>query len=109
MIIREMKEIIDKLVECGLTDKEAKVYSTLSRLGPVKASILARELELPRSELYNLLKKLQDKGMVETTLERPMKFVAISFEIVIDQLIRDENMKIEELKAILNSMRKREI
>ncbi len=72
----------------------------LSRLGPAKASILTRELELPRSELYTLLKRLQEKGMVETTLERPMKFVAISFEKVIDHMIREETMKIEELKAM---------
>lgn len=96
-----MKKIIDKLVECGLTDKEAKVYCLLCKLGPCKASILARRLELPRPELYILLKKLQERGMVEATLERPMKFMAISFEKIMDQIIREEKGKIEEMKAIL--------
>lgn len=96
-----MEEIIEKLIECGLTYKEAKVYYTLCKLGPCKASLLAHHLQIPRPEIYIVLKKLQERRFIEVTLERPMRFIAVSFERVIDQIIEEEKEKIEEMKSIL--------
>jgi sugar-specific transcriptional regulator TrmB len=97
-----VEKIIERFaVEFNLTQKEAKVYYMLCKLGPTKASILAHQLGISRPEIYNILKKLQEKGMVESTLERPMKFMAISFEKVIDRLIKEEEKRIEEIKTVI--------
>ena len=71
MIILEWKEL---LMTAGLDEKEADIVCMLNQTQNRKASYLAKELKLSRLDVYNTLSKLQEKGIVSATAERPMKF-----------------------------------
>ncbi len=79
--------ILKGLVELGLTQNEAKLYMYLAKSGAKKAIDVSKALNIPRTETYHLLTKLQNKGLVITSMQHPIKYIAISFEEAIDILI----------------------
>lgn len=56
------------LQDLGLTDKESRVYLGLLATGPAGAGRIAAQTDLKRTSIYNLIKSLNQKGMVQTTL-----------------------------------------
>jgi sugar-specific transcriptional regulator TrmB/pimeloyl-ACP methyl ester carboxylesterase len=80
-----IKEVLETL---GLTGKEAEVYIVLAKHGPLKGVELAKQLRKHKAQIYRILKRLQTKNLVESTLEAPTRFTAISFEKVLDQFIK---------------------
>ncbi len=73
--------------ELGLSENEVKVYLYLSRNGTQKAIEISKDLKIHKVEVYRFLKNLENKGLVESTLERPTRFAAAPFEDVLDDLI----------------------
>ncbi len=73
--------------ELGLSANEVKVYLHLSQNGTQKAIEISRNLKIHKVEVYRFLKNLENKGLVESTLERPTRFAAAPFEDVLDDLI----------------------
>ena len=55
---------ITALKQLGFSDKAAKVYLTLLRLGPSSVRALAEAVDLNRGTTYDALKWLQDTGVV---------------------------------------------
>lgn len=88
-------DIIEKLKFLGLKEYEARVYATLAILGPSKASEIARESEVPRPRVYDVLKELHRKGFVDISEGSPIYFKAAEPERVIASL-RDEYLKSAE-------------
>ncbi|MBY0538716.1 hypothetical protein K2P47_04970 [Patescibacteria group bacterium] len=58
--------MINKLIELGLTAKEAEVYLTLLQSGDATADQLAKTSKLNRSTTYVQIKSLTDHGLVST-------------------------------------------
>lgn len=85
------------LVRLGLTKTNAQVYVFLAQAGPQKARDIASALRMYKRQLYRSLKKLQYKGIVSATLERPAQFSAVSFEKVLDIFAK---AKVEEAQRI---------
>lgn len=75
------------LNEFGLSEKEVKVYLYLSKSGSQKAIEISRNLKIHKVEVYRFLKSLENKGLVESTLERPTRFAALPLEQILDSLI----------------------
>ncbi|MBO3832860.1 MAG: hypothetical protein FGF51_05680 [Candidatus Brockarchaeota archaeon] len=109
---KEFEKLQEELAEYGLTDNEAKVFIHLLKLGPMKASEIGLSLGISRTEVYNILTSLQNKGIIEASLDRPAKFSAIGFEKALDILIEAERRRIitmekskEELMEIWKTVR----
>jgi sugar-specific transcriptional regulator TrmB len=100
-----LKETIrDTLSKIGLSEKEIEVYIFLGKSEPKKMLDIARHLKMNKGQAYRLLKGLQKKGILESTLEYPTRFVAVPFEAVLDAFIkskREEVFRIEETKKDL--------
>ncbi|MBN2259633.1 MAG: helix-turn-helix domain-containing protein, partial [Clostridiales bacterium] len=98
------------LQEFGLTGKEAETYILLAKTGPMKGTEISRQLKRNKGQVYRLLKALQNKGLVESTIESPIRFIAVSFEIALDMFAkakRDEAKIIEEkTKDLINDWKK---
>ncbi|WP_148883359.1 TrmB family transcriptional regulator [Thermococcus aciditolerans] len=88
-------EIIEKLKLLGLKEYEAKVYAALVILGPSKASEIAKESEVPRPKVYDVLKELHKKGFVDISEGSPTYFKATDPEKVVASL-RDMYIKSAE-------------
>jgi len=91
------ERILKSLINLGLTKAEAKVYFYLAKKGPKKASEIAKSLKMTRQQLYVVAKRLQSKAIVNATMERPVKFSAVSLNHVLDLMAKG---KFEEAKII---------
>jgi len=91
-------EIVERLTECGLEDKEARTYLSLLIGGVAKASEVAKRANFSRMDAYNSLKKLQNQGLVEATMEKPMRFVPKPVEDALEILIKEKEIEIRRIK-----------
>jgi len=93
-----VEEIIETLREFGLNDYEARVYSTLVFLGPSKAGHVSRESKVPQSKIYDILDSLVGRQLVEVLEGRPKEFKAVDPGSALENLVRNEEKKVMELK-----------
>jgi len=56
-------------------------------------------LKIERVQTYRALKSLQEKGIVEATLETPTRFSAVPFDGLLNSLITTRKSRIQELEA----------
>ena len=88
------------LVYLGFTEKDSQVYVFLAAEGPKKAKEIAETLNLHISQLYSILKRLQNNGAVTPSSEYPAHFSAVIFEKVLELLVETKR---EQHKALLAS------
>jgi sugar-specific transcriptional regulator TrmB len=65
------------LVHLGLSPREAQLYHTLLRFGPVTARHAIQSSHLDRATGYRVLSRLRVRGLVAATGNRPQQFVAL--------------------------------
>ncbi len=94
---KTVKEVLRSL---KVTEKEADVYLFLSRHGVLKCSEISKAMKKHKSQIYRILKILQNKGLLQATLESPNRFSAVPFETVLDLGI---TTKIDEAKHFENA------
>jgi sugar-specific transcriptional regulator TrmB len=91
------EKMLKALVSLGLTQWEAKVYVLFAKRGPIKAKDTRKFLNISKQRLYPIIRSLQSKGIVNSTLERPARFSAVPFEKVLDLFVKT---KIEQAQQI---------
>lgn len=103
-----MKDILSTLQEFGLTLLEAKLFLLLTELGSSPVSALARKAGVKRTNLYNILEKLSQKGLVTEYERSNVKyFQAIEPKKLIDlqeQEKRNIESNIKNLQEIIPSL-----
>jgi len=98
--VQAISDIVAELQEYGLTRNEARVLVFLAKTGPSKASEVARAVQINRTETYRTIRNLQRRGLVEATLERPVRLQSVPFD-------RCLNILIDERKARLRILEQR--
>ncbi|MFQ5998935.1 MAG: TrmB family transcriptional regulator, partial [Candidatus Bathyarchaeia archaeon] len=83
----------------GLSMSEGRIYLHLARIGPQRAREVSDSLSIHRTETYQLLTSLQNRGLVTATFSHPIKYMAQRFEKALDILTGLER---ERLKAMEN-------
>lgn len=78
----------------GLNEKEAELYILLVRSGPKMAKDLNNIMKCNRVHLYRMLKDLQMKGLVESTLDFPAEFNAVKPRIAIDLFLSSKKKEL---------------
>ena len=101
MIFIEWEEL---LIIAGLEKKEAEIVCLLNQNQNRKASYLAKELKLSRLDAYNTLSKLQEKGIVSATADRPMKFNSKTVNEAAKYLMNLKEQQIKLIKKGLNEL-----
>lgn len=95
---------IKKLKEIGLSDSEAKIYITLLKLGEATVAEISQDSGLHRTNIYDSLEKLKEKGLVSyLSKENKQFFRALDPENLISYLKEKEesiNKIIPELNEI---------
>ena len=71
-----------------------------------KASEIGKRLGLSRMDAYNSLKKLQEKGLVKATLDKPIRFFGMTINEVFRQIIRTKEMDLRRMNENLESLSK---
>lgn len=90
--------LIEKLHSLGLTLQEAKMYIASIQLGEAKVSELARISNVERAEGYRVLKRLQERGLVEELVDKPRRFRVYPPERAVNQLIKSMRNEVQLLK-----------
>ncbi len=88
--MRLSQDVERLLGELGLSANEVRVYLLLAKSGPLRAMEISKNLKIHKVEVYRFLRNLENKGLGESTLERPMRYVATPFEQVLDSLIEEK-------------------
>ena len=89
------------LFKLGFSTNQSKVYFFLSKKGFKTAPQVSKSLDIPRTETYHLLKKLEEKECILKINEKPLKFGAIPIENFLEKWIELEKNKIKNLEEIL--------
>jgi HTH-type transcriptional regulator, sugar sensing transcriptional regulator len=69
-------EMVQELMDFGLTSYEAKTYVALASLGPTEPKKVASEAKIPYPSAYTALKDLEEKGWVDKVLNKPVTYRA---------------------------------
>ena len=78
----------------GLTEKEAEVYIFLAKRGALKSGQISKQLKKNKGQVYRILSRLKEKGVVEATLEFPTRFSAVPLEKTINAFIKSRREEI---------------
>ena len=81
------KDVTRFLQVLGLSKREIQVYMFLAKSGVQSTSFVAKRLKMERVQAYRTFKKLQEKGFIEATLERPTRFTVVPFGTLVDNFI----------------------
>ena len=85
--------MLETLAGFGLKPSDAHVYVFLAKKGPQTGKDLCNILTMPKHQVYQCLRNLENKAIVTATSEHPASFSAVPFEKVLDILVK---AKLEE-------------
>jgi sugar-specific transcriptional regulator TrmB/CBS domain-containing protein len=99
MVVNSMseKDVTKFLQLLGLSKREIQVYMFLAKSGVQSTSFVAKRLKMERVQAYRTFKKLQEKGFIEATLERPTRFTIVPFETLVDNFISAKRNEVTNL------------
>src|SRR4030067_1614035 len=87
------------LRELGFSDYEIKVYITLLQYETLKGKDISEKSRVPNGRTYNILEKLEKKGLISIIPVKPKTFKIIKPETALKNYIeskKDELVKQEE-------------
>jgi hypothetical protein len=93
-----VEEINDQLTEYGLSKNEARVITFLTKRGAERASVAAHAIRLNRTETYRTLRNLQRRGLVEASLEQPVRFQVAPFSRCLEILLTERKNRLAVLQ-----------
>lgn len=94
-------QILAALQRLGLPGREALLYLELLERGPVPAPRLAHHVGVHRVHLYRLLDRMQSKGVVELSAERPRRYSAASLSSLGQSWIRNQRRQLAADTALI--------
>jgi HTH-type transcriptional regulator, sugar sensing transcriptional regulator len=96
------RESIDALKLMGLNDYETRAYGTLTSLISANASEISLTANVPRSKVYDVLRRLVKKGFVEMSQGKPLTFTVIPPHEVFQKHKKDIKDTMDLAEAELN-------
>ena len=94
------------LEEFGLSKYEAQAYVTLISKGTISASELAYYSDLPRTKVYPILLKLENKKLAIISKSRPVMCTAIAPEDAFDSIIQEQINKVNAMNTLVSKLKK---
>ncbi|MFA6419527.1 MAG: helix-turn-helix domain-containing protein [archaeon] len=96
-----MSEQTNALKELGLSENEASTYVTLLRMGSTTPSELSQKTNIHRINLYDLLKRLQEKGLVSYSIIGKRKYYEATEPKVLLAIMEEKKKTIEGIVPFL--------
>jgi len=108
MIIKE--EFLSRLRKIfDLNLYEAKVWTALLSRGVSTAGELSNISDVPRSRTYDILESLEKKGFIVMKVGKPIKFVALKPEEVVERVKRNLVVEAQDKSKRLEQLKKDEV
>lgn len=99
------KDFLKKLKVFGLNSYESKLWTALLSRGVSTAGELSDISNVPRSRTYDVLESLEKKGFVVMKLGKPIKYLALPPEEVIERLKRRISTDADQQVKLLGELR----
>ena len=93
------------LEEFGLSKYEARAYVTLISKGTLSASELAYYAELPRTKVYPILLKLENKKLAIISKSKPIMCTGIAPEDAFDEIIHEQINKVNAMNSLVTNLK----
>jgi HTH-type transcriptional regulator, sugar sensing transcriptional regulator len=80
------KEFLGKIRDLGINSYEAKLWTALLSRGMATAGELSDIANVPRSRSYDVLESLERKGFIVMKLGKPIRYIAVPPQEVIERV-----------------------
>ena len=87
------------LVDLGLTSVQTRVYLALVESGPSRVSAISKISKVPRPDVYRTLSRLQELGLVEEIIKKPLQYRAIPMKEGLSLLLETRTRQYEKVRA----------
>ena len=88
----------------GLSETDAKIYTFLAKKGPLIGRELSKALGVNKQQIYRSIFQLRNKGLVNATSERSIRFQAVPFEKVLDLFVKSRIEEAEHIQRDKNKL-----
>ena len=103
------KDFLNKLRDFGLNTYESKIWTALLSRGVSTAGELSDIANVPRSRSYDVLESLEKKGFIMMKLGKPIKYIAVKPEEVIERVKGKVKEEAEEQLHLIESLKSTKI
>lgn len=93
-----------ELTGLGLTKGEAKVYIALLKLGSTTAGPIVKESKIAYSNIYEVLERLIDKGLVSFIIKEKTKYFQATEPYRLKEYLENKEKQIQEQKEKLEAI-----
>jgi sugar-specific transcriptional regulator TrmB len=91
--VQSPEQLIQTLVNLGLTAMQAKVYIALVTSGTSTGRTTAKAAKVASQDVYRLLTELQEKGLAEKVIAKPTMYKATPVKEGVDILLENEKQE----------------
>jgi sugar-specific transcriptional regulator TrmB len=101
-------DLVTALLPFGLSVNQAKVYLSIVQSTEARINIISADTKIHQQDVYKILPKLEEMGLIVRTVERPVTIRAIPPGKALNELIAAEeqkaNRKIRQLKQSFKNL-----
>jgi sugar-specific transcriptional regulator TrmB len=95
------ERLVEAMRQHGFTATDAKTYLALLKVHPATGYDLAARSGVPRSAIYNVLRRLESLGLVNAVQDKPAKYLPLPPERLIELVETRFSRHVEELRTAL--------
>ena len=103
------KDFLNKLRDFGLNTYESKIWTALLSRGVSTAGELSDIANVPRSRSYDVLESLDKKGFIILKPGKPIKYIAVKPEEVIERIKKKVHEQTEEQLNLIEKLKSESI
>lgn len=102
--ISNQQRAIELLQQLGLKEYEARCFVALSRRPQGTAKEISETSEVPRTRVYDAIRVLESKGLVEIQHSNPKQFRAVPVDEAVETLRSEYEERMESLRQTLQGL-----
>ena len=103
MIVQQ--DFLKKIKDFGLNSYEAKIWTALLSRGVSTAGELSDIANVPRSRSYDVLESLEKKGFIVMKIGKPIKYIAVPPEEVLERVKKTIRVDADKLTKTLDELK----
>lgn len=92
--------MIKALAEIGFTLNEAKAYIALTNSTPMNGYEIAKQAQISRSMVYEVISRLISKKAIVVVGENPTNYIAVHYKELIQNYQEDQKVKIDKIERL---------
>ena len=102
--VDNIQEAVEILQQLGLKEYEAQCFVGLSQVPSATAKKISEITDVPRTRVYDAVRVLESKGLVEIQHSSPQRFRAVSLSEATETLRDQYDARVDRLHDALDSI-----